>query len=212
MLRFGRTYHSQMHPRIFREFETVCREHRLTGSALEVGAIASNDTLLCMPALDSCVEKVGINLSAPASFGDFTIVSGNANEMTMFGDDRFDVVLCNALLEHDPFFWLTVAEMKRVLKPGGLIVVGVPAFRQLRYERHRSSLKRRIGALGRLSRTRYLNPVLNSTLTYEVHAAPQDYYRFSEEAMSSVILDGMNDISIRPVMIPPRLIGWGTKP
>jgi hypothetical protein len=34
--------------------------------------------------------------------------------------------LCNSVLEHDPAFWKTLAEMKRVLK--GHIVIGVPAF------------------------------------------------------------------------------------
>jgi len=45
-----------------------------------------------------------------------------------FGDEAFDVVLCEQILEHldDPA--AAVAEIARVLRPGGLLVAGVPTF------------------------------------------------------------------------------------
>lgn len=51
-----------------------------------------------------------------------------------FKDDTFDVVLCSELLEHlpDGMDDLAFAEMARVLKPGGRILVTVPALEGLR--------------------------------------------------------------------------------
>ena len=44
--------------------------------------------------------------------------------------------------------------------------------------------------------------------TYRVHYA-FDYYRFSEQAMREVIFEGMERVRVRPMMSPPRLIGYG---
>jgi SAM-dependent methyltransferase len=44
-----------------------------------------------------------------------------------FADDRFDLVVSTSCLEHDPMFWLTFAEMARVVTPGGFIYISAPA-------------------------------------------------------------------------------------
>ncbi len=117
-----------MHPRVYQEFEKICSGKNIIGSVLEVGAIPSNKSLLCMKSLGTATEKVGINLDGPHKFKDFKIHKGNANSMNCFEDERFDIVLCNATLEHDKYFWRTIAEIKRVTKPGGLIVIGTPGY------------------------------------------------------------------------------------
>src|SRR5206468_3134631 len=43
-----------------------------------------------------------------------------------FQDNRFDVVLCNQVLEHVPEYRTALSELHRVLRPGGLLIVGVP--------------------------------------------------------------------------------------
>jgi SAM-dependent methyltransferase len=43
-----------------------------------------------------------------------------------YGDATFDAVLSLNALEHDPAFWLTLSEIKRVLKPRGYVLVSVP--------------------------------------------------------------------------------------
>jgi SAM-dependent methyltransferase len=120
-----------MHPKAYAEIERVVAERvppRFDGRVLEVGAIPIPDlTLLTMPALASA-ERIGINLDEPSEHDGYRIVSGNANHMPQFEDDSFDLVLCNATLEHDPQFWLAVSEMHRVLAPGGVLVVGVPGY------------------------------------------------------------------------------------
>jgi len=43
-----------------------------------------------------------------------------------FGDDRFDAVICSEVLEHVPDPREVVAEIRRVLKPGGRLCISVP--------------------------------------------------------------------------------------
>jgi SAM-dependent methyltransferase len=44
-----------------------------------------------------------------------------------FDDDTFDVVMSTSCFEHDQMFWLTFAEMRRVLKPSGYIYINAPS-------------------------------------------------------------------------------------
>ena len=103
-----------MHPRVYEEFERICSDINVNGSVLEIGAVPSNQSLLCMKSLRNATEKIGININGPYEFMDFKIYKGNANSRESFEDRRFDVVLCNAMLEHDKYFWKTIAEIKRV--------------------------------------------------------------------------------------------------
>ena len=124
-----------MHSDMFQAFERICRERGTRGDVLEIGAVPSMDSLLCLNALSGAKSKVGIGLDAASEFRDFRILEGNANDMGCFADDSFDTVLTNSVLEHDPFFWRTLGEMRRVARPGALIVIGVPGFTKLRAER-----------------------------------------------------------------------------
>jgi SAM-dependent methyltransferase len=49
-------------------------------------------------------------------------VVGAARELP-FVAGRFEVVVCTEMLEHDPAFWLSLAEMGRVLKEGGHLLL-----------------------------------------------------------------------------------------
>jgi SAM-dependent methyltransferase len=195
-----------VHPTVFDTFDRICRERYAGGRVLEVGAVASADTLLMLPALKGAAERVGINLLGPWTFEGCTIHAGNANDMPAFADESFDTVLCNAMLEHDPWFWKSLAEMRRVLKPGGLAVVGVPAFDDLGMARYARVL--RYLPLPR----RLVDGWQASTLTLHLHGFPRDYYRFSVDACRAVLLEGLVDTDVQRVLIPPRVIGAGTKP
>lgn len=199
-----------MHPAIYREFERICSHRTITGSVLEVGATPTNSALLCMASLRNVTEKVGVDLNGPYEYRDFKIVQCNANTLECFGDGRFDAVLCNATLEHDPYFWRTIEAIKRVTRPGGQIIIGVPGYVKLRVEIIGETL-RRIPLLCNLERSGYFNGLFCSTLTYQVHNYPGDYYRFSEQTMKEVMLDGCEDIEMRTIMVPPRIIGVGRK-
>ncbi len=191
-----------MHKTIYAAFERICRERNAGGAVLEIGARPSAKTLLAMESLAQAREKIGINLTAPARFGDFEILQCDANNMSIFPDERFDTVLCNAMLEHDKFFWKTIAEIHRVTKRGGVIVIGVPGYAELPLNRifHRKGRGReRFGWL------------FQSTLTFRVHNAPGDYFRFSEQTMREIFLAGLGDVRTEVLMIPPRIIGSGIK-
>ena len=155
--------------------------------ALEVGGLMGAKSLLRGPALTG-VERYCLNLVPLESTRGITAVQGNANEMTMFEDESLDLVVSNATLEHDKHFWLSVAEMHRVLAPGGLLIIGAPGFiENPRRDRGRA------------------------THTYRVHYR-FDFYRFSPQAFRDVFLAGMDDVAVRSILNPPRIIGLGFKP
>ena len=123
-----------------------------------------------------------------ASARGITAVQGNANDMGMFEDESFDLVVSNATLEHDKHFWLSVGEMRRVLAPGGLLIIGTPGYIE--------------------------NPERDqgrATSTYRVHYR-FDYYRFSAQAFREVFFAGMEDVAVQSILQPPRIIGLGFKP
>lgn len=200
-----------MHPRVYQEFEKICSERNAGGAVLEVGAIPSDLSLLCMKSLDGATEKVGINLDGPYTYRNFAIVKGNANAMDSFEDNRFDTVLCNAVLQHDKYFWKTIAEIKRVTKPQGLVVIGALGYTFYRIEKIKRILNR-VPLIRRLRFNQYFNLFFKSTLTFEVNNNPGDYYRFSPQAFGEVLFDGMVDVRVNSIMLPPRIIGSGIKP
>jgi len=175
-------------PRVKRRFHQIIRRSGIKPErALEVGGVMGEGSLLRFPELAGA-ERYCLNLVAMPSDHEITAVTGNANDMRDFKRDWFDLVLCCSTLEHDKRFWLSVGEMKRVLRPGGLLVVGVPGY-VTDEERDQG----------------------RSTLTYRVHYR-FDYYRFSEQAMREVIFEGMERVRVRRLGTPPRLIGHGWKP
>ncbi len=203
-----------MLPRVYQEFEKICAERSVEGSVLEIGAVPSTNTLLCMKSLERATEKVGINLKGPEKFRDFTIHRGNGNSLDLFENEKFNVVLCNAVLEHDKFFWKTIGEIKRVTKPGGLIIIGTPGYKYFKLEKTKYFLKKAILKIPLNRKWRYnqyLHPFLTATVTFQVHDAPGDYYRFSPQTFKEVFFEGLDDVEVRSVMLPPIIIGVGTK-
>ncbi|MCW5980208.1 MAG: methyltransferase domain-containing protein [Bryobacteraceae bacterium] len=194
-----------MHPAVFQLFDRICRERRAGGEALEIGATPTADTLLCLPALRGARTKIGVNLAPPTRFADFEIAQANANRLTLFNDASFDTVLCNAVLEHDPYFWLTLGEIRRVARRGALIAIGAPGYAKLPAERLAGRLSR-LPLAGALFRN-----LAASTLTLQIHNFPGDYYRFSPQAMREVLLEGLADVEVGAVLTPPRVIGAGVK-
>jgi len=185
-----------VHPAVFQVFDELCRPHNIRGAVLEVGATPDESTLLNLPSLAGVTEKIGINKAGASRFKDFSILNVDANAMTCFPDQRFDTVLCNSVLEHDRFFWKTLAEIHRVTKTGGLIVIGTPGYTK---QRPRGIL---FGG----------DALRHSTLTLGIHNFPGDYYRFSEQTFREVFFEGMKDVVIRTVLVPPRIIGAGIRP
>lgn len=198
-----------MHPQVFQKFDEICAARKAGGRVLEIGAVAASDTLLCLPSVAKAEQRIGLNLDGPYSFDGFEILRGNANEMECFSDEQFDTILCNSTLEHDPYFWKTLIEIRRVAKPGALIVLGVPGYTDFDLSAHLGKLSR-IPLLGRFLRQRF-QVLASSTVTLPIHNYPGDYWRFSPQAMEQVLLGGLQQIDVCSLMVPPRIIGSGVK-
>ena len=92
--------------------------------------------------------------------------------------------MCASTPEHIPQFWEAVAELRRVLAPGGTLLVSTPGYRRMRGER---------------------------VTSMRVHDE-RDYYRFSPDSYSAVIMAGLEDVRVWSIMTPPRLYATGRKP
>jgi SAM-dependent methyltransferase len=199
-----------MHPLIFEAFNEICRNENAGGEILEIGATLSANTLLNLPTLRSATSRIGIDLGESGEFNGFQIVTGNANDMRDFKANSFDVVLSNSMLEHDPFFWKSLKQIRRVARPGALIVIGVPS-----YEKMGSfPMRRFFGVLARIpvlpkSLSHRLDGMRAASPTLGLHLFPGDFYRFSEAAVREVLLAGTTGTHTRQMLHPPRIIGWG---
>lgn len=174
-----------MHYTVFEKFNQICENRPVRGPILEVGAVPGCESLLRLPALRSIPSKIGLNLQGGIC-EEYEILAGNANAMENFQEESFALVLCNSTLEHDPRFWLTLREIRRVTQRQGWIVIGVPGYSKMLE-----------GA---------------STPTLGLHHYPGDYYRFSEQAVREIFLEGLEEVSVEGVLMPPRFIGAGRKP
>ena len=52
-----------MHPRVFEEFERICRTRGAGGDVLEIGAVPSRESLLFLPALSGARSRIGVDLA-----------------------------------------------------------------------------------------------------------------------------------------------------
>lgn len=202
-----------MHAAVFSTFDAICQAQAVSGAVLEVGAVPSPDTLLMLPALVAATERVGVNLEQPSEIGGYPILQADAHDLRCFESDRFDVVLCNSVLEHDATFWLSLAEMRRVAKPGALVVIGVPGYSAPGAGHWRylvAHLARLPVPMSSLKTT--IEAYLASTPVLGLHYYPRDYYRFSEQACKDILLGGLEPIEIRRVLSPPRFVAAGRLP
>ena len=72
-------------------------------------------------------EKAQPFMASPETRGRLLLGVGDGLQLP-FADDSFDVVICSEVLEHIPDFQGVLAEIDRVLKPGGIFAATVPAF------------------------------------------------------------------------------------
>jgi len=118
-----------MHDRIYSTFESYLSELGDSDAVLEIGVEPGQDALITSPVFESVDEKIGLDLEhGQHPDADIDVIQGNANDMRMFDASRFDCVVSNAVLEHDPYFWEMLAEIRPVSAHGAVIVLGGPAF------------------------------------------------------------------------------------
>ncbi len=141
------------------------------------------------------IEGVGVNIDEPhcGVFEHFEIKYCSAHELP-WEDEYFDCVISVSMLEHDPMFWLSVEQMRRVLKKGAPMIIGVPGFVNFKS----CVIKKWSYSEG------------HGTACYKTHGDP-DCYRFSPHFFEYYAYKGFSDLQIYVAKMPPRLIGIGYK-
>lgn len=97
---------------------------------LEIGALDVNGSPRSIFTEDHVY--VGVDMRE----GDGVDVVANSHDLKQFLSGSRDVVVCIDMLEHDDAFWLTLAEIKRVLRVSGYFVCSVPTINFTTYHGH----------------------------------------------------------------------------
>lgn len=103
--------------------QTHCRGRLLDAGA---GRGAYRDLLH-----DYVDEYIGLDVTASKA----TTAVGDAQKLP-FASESFDTVFCSQVLEHVPEPWSAIADMHRVLNPGGYLILTVPHISWLHNEPH----------------------------------------------------------------------------
>lgn len=166
-----------------------------------MGALPNSKTVLLTPELKEADRRIGVNLYEGGNYRGIKVLQADARRLP-FCDASFDLVLSNATLEHVPNFWIVCEEMKRVLAPGGYMIVAVPGFGESYLGARLKNIARSLG----------LPEVFNrATITFRAHDAV-GYYRFSKQAVEEIILENLEDDMVWKVKQVPRIFGLGRKP
>jgi SAM-dependent methyltransferase len=188
------------HARITLELETLAAMHKAHGPYLEVyGGPPENAALLTKYFIGE--ERHAIGPEESATRDGVTFHQGDPNDMRgLFADGRFTTVLWNSALAHDRRFWCSLEEIKRVLAPGGVLIVATADF-------SKSAIQSSIKIAGRKG-----TAIANATLTQAIHPTRPDYWRISPQAMRKTILDGFDIREVHQAMMPSQVFGVGVKP
>lgn len=200
-----------MSPEVSSIFSAILSECKLIGPVLEIGVTSDDDSLINLPCLNEIPVKVGVNLEDFNS-EKYKFIMASGNDLSQFESASFQIVLCNSVLEHDLFFWKTISEIKRVTASGGIIIIGVPGYRDMGLGKFlfKSKLIRK---LFRIISPSSLNEIIDaSTITLGEHFYPGDFYRFSKFSVEKLFMADLLNIEIYEIMTPPRFIGFGVKP
>lgn len=110
-----------MHPSVMDFVKRTLRRSDVEGrSVLEVGSRDVNGTVRDPVRALGPASYVGVDGEAGP---DVDVVADAGRLVETFGPEVFDVVLSTELLEHVEDWRLIVSQMKRVLRPGGILLV-----------------------------------------------------------------------------------------
>lgn len=104
-----------------------CGEGRHVISAYVEAQVHSIGVDLCLDDLKTTRDKFAPFAEPENVEKSFGLSSANALELP-FADNTFDKVICSEVLEHIPDYRGALAEVERVLKPGGLFCASVPRY------------------------------------------------------------------------------------
>ncbi len=93
------------------------------GKVLEVGSLDINGSV--RPLFDGAEEYIGTDMQEGKGVDR---VINSHDLVDHFEKDRFDIVICTEVLEHDQFFWVTLQGIDWVLKRDGFLIITAPTF------------------------------------------------------------------------------------
>lgn len=98
-------------------------ENKAPKRVLDVGSMDVSGNI---KSLFNGVEYVGVDMRSGQNVD---IICNGHNLVRKFGKESFDLVVCVDTFEHDDAFWLTLDQIKKVLKKDGWMFLGVPSRR-----------------------------------------------------------------------------------
>lgn len=104
-----------MQPLVYEFVEKHKKEKNITGKVLDVGSLDVNG---CLKPLFVDCEYTGVDILE----GENVDIIANAQNIP-FDNDTFDCVTCVEMFEHDSAFWVSILEIKRVLKSNGWLIL-----------------------------------------------------------------------------------------
>ncbi len=161
-----------MHPSVLEFTERVVKEHGMNTPEASVLIVGSLDVNGSVRPYFSQTKIVGIDLFDGPGV-DHVVDAHNLLDPVslekIFGmpytdtwDVAFDIVVCTEMLEHDDKFWITLANIGELLRPGGMFILTARGARR--------------GVEGRK----------HGESMWE-HAYPDDYYRFMPNAVPKLL-------------------------
>lgn len=119
--------------------EKFLKEHPASHrNVLEVGSLDVNGNIRDLFKED---DYTGLDMRSGPNVG---LVLNAHDLFPHFKEETFDLVVCFDTLEHDDEFWVSVTNMRHVLKSGGYLILGMPS-RNCPYHEHPSDYWRIMG-------------------------------------------------------------------
>lgn len=141
-------------------------------------------------------------------------------EALPFADATFDVVTCLDVIEHTPDDRATLAELRRVTRPGGLLLVTVPAYQALwsqhdevnrhfrRYDRASLRAASRAGGWDVVDDTHFNGLLLAPAAAVRLSQRHRHVHRRSDLELTPPVLNGVLEL---PLRLESRLLAAGTR-
>lgn len=107
------------------------KARQLTGqpqSILEIGSLNVNGSVRSV--YGDVPKYIGIDMRAGK---DVDMVLNGHYILEEFGPESFEMVICCETLEHDNEFWVTIENMRQVVKPGGWMIITNPGTEVIRH-------------------------------------------------------------------------------
>jgi hypothetical protein len=180
------------------EVERLITHYKAKGPILEIATDVHDLVVTSQEVLPGQPRHV-VGLGNRLERENVTFHDGDSHDMTSaFPDGAFGVVISNRAVPRDKKFWRTQDEIRRVLAPGGLLILVAPCFSVVPNDAGVVV----VGAKG--------NPVDTVTITRKINGSP-DFWRISPQAVKNVLFDGFEIKEVHVKLMPPNVFGVGVK-